>query len=240
MPPKKKCLPKVLQQHQPENEEEAEGKAPRMQRWNKRKALTMEDLDIEFPNVIVIVAKKFSGKTNLILDMINPDEFENTFIITGTSHIGRLDSLVESEDNVLNCISDEFIERLEEFQIENDNPPCLLIFDDFIGTGNDPKKLRKISKLASTGRHFNISIVFSSQDLTSIPIMMRRNAEYMFFGNNFQNVIESIAKAFGTMSLPTKDLQAKMNKIVRNKNFEFLFFDDRNQRFEVFRAEKKF
>jgi len=213
---------------------------PRKLAWNKRSALTMEDLDIEFPNVTIIVAKKFSGKTNLILDLINPDEFENVFIITGTAHIGRLDSLVESEDNVLNSISDEFITRLEEYQVENDKPPCLMIFDDFIGTGTDPKKLRKINKLASTGRHFNISVVFSSQDLTSIPIMMRRNAEYMFFGNNFQTVLESISKSYGTMSLPTRDLQAKLNKIVRNKNYEFLFFDDRNQRFEVFKAEKKF
>ncbi len=206
----------------------------------KKEQLTMEDLNIEFPSTIVIVAKKFSGKSNLILDLINPDEFDNVFLITGTSHTNRLSSLVKSEDFILDNISDEFIRRLLEHQVENPDQKTLLIFDDVIGLDNEIRKVRKMNKLGASGRNFNISMVISVQELVAISPTIRRNTEYYFFGNNFQSVIETIAKAFGSLVVPTKEIMAIMNRIVRKKDHEFLFLDDREQRYEVFKGEKHF
>ena len=206
----------------------------------KKEQLTMEDLNIEFPSTIVIVAKKFSGKSNLILDLINPDEFDNVFLITGTSHTNRLSSLVKSEDFILDNISDEFIRRLLEHQVENPDQKTLLIFDDVIGLDNEIRKVRKMNELGASGRNFNISMVISVQELVAISPTIRRNTEYYFFGNNFQSVIETIAKAFGSLVVPTKEIMAIMNRIVRKKDHEFLFLDDREQRYEVFKGEKHF
>ena len=206
----------------------------------KKESLSMEDLNIEFPSTTVIVAKKFSGKSNLIIDLINPDEFDNVFLITGTSHTNRLSGLVKSDDFILDNISDEFIRRLLEHQVENPEQATLLIFDDIIGLDNNIRKVRKMDKLGASGRNFNISMVISVQELVAISPTIRRNTEYYFFGNNFQGVIETIAKAFGSLVVPTKQIMALMGRIVRKKDHEFLFLDDREQRYEIFKGEKHF
>jgi len=197
-----------------------------------------EKVEIEFPSTSLIVAKKFSGKTNLIIDIIDKSKFTNIFIISGTGHLGHLDKLIDSPDQMLDNISEEFIRRLLEFQVENPDSRTLLIFDDFVGMTNDPKKSDKMRKLATSGRNFNISIVFSSQDLIPIPTLIRRNAEYIFIGNNSSKVNTVLADTYSSIALPKPLFVEKLNEIARKQEKEFLFIDDRRQNWKIYKAEK--
>ncbi len=216
-----------------EKEDKGKEKAPEI-----REALTIEDLNIQWPGTIVIVAKKFSGKSNLIITIVESAEpFDNVFVITGTAHLNRLTRLVKSEDFILDNISDEFIRRLIEHHEENPDETTLLIFDDILGMTNSIRNVKLMEKLGASGRNFNISMLISVQKLMALTPTIRLNTEYFFFGNNFQVEIEKIAKAFGSLVLPTKEIMSIMSKLVRKNDHEFLFWNDREQKYEIFKGE---
>lgn len=190
----------------------------------------IKTVDIDWPATVVMVAKKFSGKTNAILNIVDPADFDNIFIITVTKHKNNLTELVpkdEVDDRILTSISEQFIAELLEHQIETD-ARTLLVFDDFIGMkGINLKHSSQMKILASAGRNFNVSILFSSQDLVEISTLFRRNPEYLLVGNNLQSTRETIAKTMGAARLDRKSFQELLNTISKRKQFEFLFIDDR-------------
>lgn len=205
------------------------------------KGITVEDHfsipALRFPSTTLIIAKKFSGKTNLILNIVNPKDFDNIFIVSATGHTGNFNSIADS-DHILDGISEEFIEILLKFHVEKTDAKTMIIFDDFIGLDFDPKKSQKMRLLASSGRNFNISIVFSSQDLVSIPPLIRRNSEYLFIGNNTSNVIEKLSTDLAFPSLGKQKMIDSLVKISKAKDFEFLFLDDREQEFKIVKPKR--
>ncbi len=182
---------------------------------------------INYPSTVLVIGKRFSGKTTLLLNIIDPKEFDNVFIITVSEHLGNLNSLCKSEMCILNSISDEFIDALVEIHRDNQETKTLLLFDDFIGSNFDVKKSQKLRLLATSGRNFNISVVFSSQDIVGIPMLFRRNAEYLFLGAMNANSIEKVAAEYATADMTKKQLEFNLKNIAKDKTHSWLFYDDR-------------
>lgn len=181
----------------------------------------------DYPANVLVIGKRFSGKTTLLLNVIDPEEFDNVFIITVSDQTGNLNSLCRSDMCILNSISDEFIEKLIEIHKENRTTRTLILFDDFLGSDFDPKRSQKMKLLASSGRNFNISVVFSSQDIVGVPMMFRRNVEYLFLGAMNANSIEKVSREFSTADMPRKQLEVNLKELAKSKEHSFLFYDDR-------------
>jgi hypothetical protein len=202
--------------------------------------------DIEVPNIqwpctITIVAKKFSGKTNMLYNIVDPNEWDNIFAITRSKRTGNLDKLVHFKECVLTEMSDRFLEEVihhnESFP-HGKEPKTLFIFDDFKGTKWDPQYSLMMGQLASSGRNANISMIFSAQDPKYVPTDVRRNTEYMVIGNNSEEIIDKMSKSHATANLPKKVLQQKLTDIARKRDYRFVWMDDREAQWRVWQPTK--
>jgi hypothetical protein len=198
---------------------------------------------LEFPSTTVVIAKKFSGKTNLLLDMIEPEMFDMIYIFTASKHTGNLDPLVKDKMQIFDSCSEILLEKImenqkEAFKKKGAAPSLLLIWDDFLGMKFKQAGSAALLELATSGRNSNISMWISSQDRVGILPQLRRNAEYWFLGNNTVKVIDDVSAEMAMATLGRQTMRDKLAKISRDKNYEFLFLDDRNQEDMVYKAEK--
>lgn len=133
---------------------------------------------------ILICAKRGSGKTFLLRDLLYPfrNEFKKVYLFAGTAHLQHSidddpfffvpkDNIFKNfdENALLKIIEDNQKVRLENNQRpkrEKKNNKVLIILDDLI---NDPAvtNSKGLKDLATKGRHSDISFILISQVLTS-------------------------------------------------------------------------
>lgn len=202
--------------------------------------------EIEWPATVISIGKKFSGKTNLLLDMVDPKDFDNVYVFTKSKHTGNLDSLVPDKRAIFTQCSErllnDILERAEQSYLKSKQgkkrsrpEETLLVWDDFQGMFNMSSS-KAMTVLAASGRNFGISMWVSSQDRVGIATMIRRNAEYWFLGNNTVKVINDLADEMAMANMGKKRMKEILSKISRDKDHEFLFLDDRNQTDTVYKA----
>jgi len=202
--------------------------------------------EIEWPGTVISIGKKFSGKTNLLLDMVDPADFDNVYVFTKSKHTGNLDTLVEDKRAIFTQCSErllnDILERAEKSYLDSKKgkkrkkpEETLLVWDDFQGMFN-MNTSKAMTVLAASGRNFGISMWVSSQDRVGIATMIRRNAEYWFLGNNTVKVINDLADEMAMANMGKKRMKEILSKISRDKDHEFLFLDDRNQADTVYKA----
>lgn len=193
-----------------------------------------DSVQIDWPATVLLIGKRFCGKTNAILNMINKDDFDNVWVITTTKHKNNLNDLVIDDgdgdplDQVLESLSENFLEDLIDHQKETD-AKTLLIFDDFIGIkGIKLRHSPNMKLLASSGRNFNVSIVFSSQDAVEISKTFRRNPEYVMIGDNDEDAVDLMAKTMASVTIPKVTMRERIANTCR-KDYHFLFIDRRKK-----------
>lgn len=141
----------------------------------------------------VISASRRSGKSELIKHIINENDFNNLFdyIVIFCSTYDTMEEyqniikgdlfFYEYNENVI----DNLILLSEKYKKKNKEKSFLIIFDDMI---TDVNKLNKnIISLFTKGRHYNISIIFSTQKLSSLSTSIRNNCDFFIFGLNKNN-----------------------------------------------------
>jgi len=135
-----------------------------------------------------------SGKTlmvvNLIYKMKSVFKKKRVFIFTN-SYSETLFDLANTRGayiytDIENETGENRIEKILEFQNEmkQKHGKCeqiLLVFDDFISNAEFNKRRGIFTKLFSMARHFNVSIILTSQQFTLIPATIRRLALYNIF-----------------------------------------------------------
>lgn len=190
-----------------------------------------------YPSTSIVLAKKFSGKTNLLLNIVNPDKFDNIWIVSFTGFTGKLDKLCKDENCLLENINDEMINELLKLHKES-SMNSLIVFDDIIGQIRMDS--RAMVKLATMGRNFGISIIISSQDYFRVPPVWRRNSEYWFIGALTDSNIDAASKELSNPTFQKNRIKSELNIIARDKQFDWLFYDDRKTDFrKVFGNELK-
>jgi len=215
---------------QPRGNERAEGSpagAPlvKLQVKNRKKEPLPQ---LEYPSTTIVLAKKFSGKTNLLLNIVDKSKFDNVWVVSLTGFTGKLDGLCEDEDCLLEDISDEMINELLKMHKE-DRMQSLIIFDDVIGQVD--MRSKGMVKLATMGRNFGISIIISSQDFFRVPPVWRRNTEYWYLGSMTDSNIDAVAKELSTPTFQKKRIKQELSNVARDKNHDWLFYNDRKTNF---------
>lgn len=107
--------------------------------------------------------------------------FTNSFCLTLTEIINKKKGMIFDEiinKNGMNRI--EEILKIQKTRKENKLPlgHILLVFDDFITNSQLNKRRGIFTKIFSQARHYNVSIILTSQSYTLIPSPVRRLAMY--------------------------------------------------------------
>ena len=182
-------------------------------------------IDIQFPANILILAERYSGKSSIILSILSLYDFDHVFVISLTAENKTFEKVA---DAVIPGCSEKFLQDLIEEHRKKPNMKTCIIFDDFVGvesSGWNPKSSPSVNEISTSGRHKNITLIFSSQDWISIPIVFRRTSEYIFLGANKEVENERVSKFLAMGSMTSKKLLDIINDISGENNKQFLLLD---------------
>lgn len=137
----------------------------------------------------------------------------------------------EYNENVLRSLMQKQAKLIEQKIIKQ----AFVVFDDCL---DDEKEFSSsaLKQLTTQCRHYNITVIFSTQYSASIPSRMRTNAMSVFIfytdtKNNLLNLYESYGQKFETYN-DFKDFVIK-----NTQNHQFLFFNKMGDK-QVFRILK--
>ena len=148
----------------------------------------------DHPYRILIIGGSGSGKTNVLLNLINnqPD-IDKIYLYAKDPYEKKYQYLIKKREKVgLNRFNDPkaFMECSNDLQdvyenIEDYNPikkrKILIVFDDMIADMiNNNKLYPVVTKLFIRGRKLNISIVFITQSYFKVPKDVRLNSTHFF------------------------------------------------------------
>lgn len=157
----------------------------------KKNQIVCEDLLPQPPFLLVIVAPRKSGKTNLLLDsLLDEHKYCNKFdviIIWSRTyhHDAKWKNIQLPEGSVFTVFSEEeadTIMRMAEHVAKTKVVNALFIFDDMITEGiMSSRKMGTIESIAVRGRHANVSIIIISQQYMALSPPVRNNATNTVF-----------------------------------------------------------
>ena len=148
----------------------------------------------DHPHRILITGGSGSGKTNVLLNLINnqPD-INKTYLYVKDPYKAKYQYLINKRENVGSDHYDDpkaFMEYSNDMQdvyknIEECNPrknlKVLIVFDDTIADMINNKMLNSVvTELFIIGRKLNISIVFIIQSYFKVPKDVRLNSTHFF------------------------------------------------------------
>lgn len=213
-----------------------------------RKKIKCHPLLPQPPFMMLMAAPRFSGKTNLLIKSLVEDEiyckkFDEIFIWSKSYHNDdkwraiRLPDGYE-EDHVFEQFDEgrvsEIFEELKE-KSKHETRHVLMIFDDMMGEKiMQPNKMQTLDRVASTGRHFDISVVVIFQKFKKFSPTVRDNAtNVIIFEQKNATALEQIADEYkGSLSFPHF---MKIYDVATSEPFNFLHINlqepDRQKRF---------
>lgn len=213
------------------------------------------------PFMLLMAAPRFSGKTNLLIKMLIDDDmyckkFDEIFIWSKSFHNDEKWKAINFdedyvEEHVFKTYNEaqvqNLFENIQEESIENPRN-VLFIFDDMMGDNIlSSGRIQTIDRLASTGRHFDISVAVIFQKFMKFSPTTRENAtNVVIFEQKNSTALEQIASEYkGSMTLPDF---FKVYNFATNEPFSFLHINlqetDPKKRFRknwntVITSEKK-
>ena len=148
----------------------------------------------DHPYRILIIGGSGSGKTNLLLNLIeNQPDIDKIYLYAKDPYEAKYRYLINVRENVgLNRFNDPkaFIEysndmqdvykNIEEYNADKERK-MLIVFDDMIADLTNNKKLNSmITKLFIRGRKLNISLIFITQSYFKVRKDIRLNTAHFF------------------------------------------------------------
>ena len=192
----------------------------------------------DHPYRILIIGGSGSGKTNILLNLINnqpdidkiylyatdPYEDKYQFLInkrksTGLKHFNDPKAFIEYSNHM-----QDVYKNINHYNHNKENK-ILIVFDDMIGNMINNKKLNSIvTELFIRGRKLNISLVFITQPYFKVPKDVRLNTTH-FFVMKIPNKTEVQQIAINNSSdIDTKDF-IKIHKKCTDQPCSFLVND---------------
>lgn len=160
---------------------------------------------IKLNTLSVFIAKRNSGKSYLMKHLLSTIIKKKSTInwvkvITPTKFNGEWSNIL-GDDNVYdefdNDLIDDILDRQKILKNRNIQNAGLLILDDCLGSANFHNSL--FTKLASAGRHYNLTVWISFQHYYKVPTVLRTNSDYLFvLGNHPARVSKSLFEDFST------------------------------------------
>jgi DNA helicase HerA-like ATPase len=148
----------------------------------------IESVFKRLPLSMLLVGKRRSGKTNLLIKMLNSayfiNNFDKVFIFSPTIELDETWNSVRDYPTKRDLIKfDKFdesvIDDILQLQKTSDES-SLIIIDDFAEKLKG-KRGNVLEQLATKGRHFNTSFIFTSQKYNAVPTIIRNNVDEIIF-----------------------------------------------------------
>jgi len=177
------------------------------------------------PCTILIVAKRFSGKSHLlkwiIYNLIKAGRFDGGMIFSQTASTSNEYDFIP-EDYIHDTFDPEVLEKLFEKQKESyskgKKSQIFVILDDYIGSLNINTPI--IKTICSVGRHVGITVFLSSQKFTSeISPLIRDNCDYFLcFKQSNTKVLKLIYEEYASSFSDYKTFLKWFNENIQNYN----------------------
>jgi len=190
-------------------------------------------MDFTIKNKIcTVIAKRCSGKSILLKKLVNDvkDEFDKIFVICPTENVNNFykkSGIVEQNyifDNYSEKFGEALIKKMTEVNKDknsNELKHVLLILDDVIADTN----LRispSLKKIFVRGRHIGISIICTSQNVTSLSPLERNNSGFILTGQLNASSLDCSIEDFLPSCISKKDFINYYSKAVLNYGFLIL------------------
>ena len=148
----------------------------------------------DYPYKILIIGDSGSGKTNLLLHLMeNQPDIDKIYLYAKDPYESNDQYLINKREGVgINNFNDPkaFIEysndmhdvykNIDDYNSDKENK-ILVVFDDMIEDMIHNKKIKSIvTELFIRGRKLNISLVFITQSCFKVPTDFRLNASHFF------------------------------------------------------------
>lgn len=151
--------------------------------------------------IYLVVGKKGSGKTSLVLNLFNtPEEdggfkkrFDKIFLVSPTAKNDyKMDEIVEElqntggyYDEINNEIVEEILDNIDTIKSnwkKKSKPEFCIIFDDCIHQlPSNRKRGQAFNKLMTTNRHFKTTVLILSQRLNELNPLVRSQADVISY-----------------------------------------------------------
>jgi hypothetical protein len=184
------------------------------------------------------VAPTKSGKSNLIVNLLKNsyfgyDEiFKDIYYISPTVGIDETLRSINEDDDIIKIDDEDDLKFLDDIlndivksqksKQKEEREPVLIVLDDCL---DYLKKSKRLDSLPSYSRHYNISIIITSQVYNALPTKLRKNASCyliarIYNNKDLQNIEEEIGANF-------HDFRNNYDKATKEK-YSFLYIDNRN------------
>jgi len=211
-----------------------------------KSTIKINDTLPELPFNMTVIGKSGSGKTNLILNFISYYKKyfkDRVFIFTNSidesfksleTSIGAqiFNSLLnENGNNIIEIILKHQHKMLNQYSRKK-LKHIVLLFDDFILDRDIQKRVSIFTKLFSQARHYNISVIITSQQFTLIPANLRRMVMYSIsFG--ISNSKELDIMSFEYCNGINKDIYEfkTIFKDATKERYSFLYLDMKKNKY---------
>jgi hypothetical protein len=203
---------------------------------------------MKFYTITAFVAPTNSGKTNLIVNLLNRrpfyrKKFDKIVLISSTVAIDPMWARAKGIDEAYESYNDKAVVDLIESQKkeleENERsevPNVLLILDDVID--QIPKTSSALNSLSMRLRHYKVTCWITTQKFNRLPVALRNQVQYwILFKTAIKNELEreSIAREVGSMV--SEKTFMKIWEAVGEHNYNFLVVHIRSPDHKMFRRE---
>jgi hypothetical protein len=186
---------------------------------------------LQQPNfLLIVVGSCRSGKGVLLMNLIMNKNmgyrnyFDNIVYISPNLPSDKTGSILYKDEEIMKITEglenlNEILEVIVDNQKKSDES-LLVVIDDCLGLiGGDNNYF---STLCSKYRHFNISLIITTQNFRHIPITCRYNASgYILFKSHNKKEIEKLEEELGGM-FPDFD---SLYKEATKEKYSFLYLD---------------
>ena len=179
---------------------------------------------VELPAVMIVVGRRKSGKTRLLVRMLLDDKFlkgkfdrivvvSPTFLLDGNWSCISTDGL-----EVHTSYDDDFMGELIDCQKQNGAEDSVCVILDACVT--EGTKTENIDTLATNGRHLNVTLIYLTQKITSVSTIVRANFDQIihFYSSSKrerQNLNQDVDIPEEVFLYSTKDPYTFLNAINR-------------------------
>lgn len=186
----------------------------------------MDFSSIKTPSLFLLIGSSMSGKSHalkwFILNLAR--RFNHGFVFSSTVFNGQYNYLPK-DVQFDKAMSLDFFNRLIEYQKEHQNKQCFLIIDDLVGSQNFYDEI--FQRLATTGRHYNITTFILAQGVKTLSPLLRSNAHYVcLFKLSNIKAIHDAFEEYSSGFNNRKDYQRYFES--NTSNYQFIFIDRRN------------
>jgi hypothetical protein len=190
------------------------------------------------PFTMALVAPTKSGKSNLIVNLLKnsyfgyDDVFKEIYYISPTVGIDETLRSINEDDDIIKINEEDDLKFLDDIlndivktqkgKPKEEREPVAIFLDDCL---DYLKKSKRLDSLPSYSRHYNISIIITTQVYNALPTKLRKNASCyliarIYNNKDLQNIEEEIGANFN-------DFKTNYDKATKEK-YSFLFVDNRN------------